>query len=124
MPVKIRLARKGASKNGRISIRSPYCAALLCRLKRFGQQINIVVKQLKIIRNLLFASNGGQVHHYLSASFACDGLWGFEIEIRFHQHDLATFPLHQLNEFDSMARSRRNTRSRLDVANHIEAEVL
>ncbi len=55
--------------------RSP--RGLLRCLESFGQQTNIVIKELEVVRYFLFPANRGQVLDDLSAGFASDRLRRF-----------------------------------------------
>src|SRR2546425_421278 len=118
MPVKIRLAKKGASRKGRIAMELLSGCA-----KGFDQQIDIVVEEREVVFHAFFPTDRWQVHDYLRPGFPSNRLRCLEVEIGLDQYPLAVLPPHQLDQFQGMRGCRRNPRPRLDVADHIEAEV-
>src|SRR5438445_5915899 len=51
-------------------------------------------------------------------------LWSLELEIWFHEYDLAVLSLHQLDELDCVARCGRDARPGLHVTDHVQIEML
>src|ERR1700680_673539 len=118
MPVNIRLARKGASRKGRIAM-----GLLLSCAEGLDQQSDIVIEELEVVVHPFFPAYRGQVHHHLRARFPPNRLRRLEVEIRFDQHHLAVLPPHELDYFQGMRWGRRNPWPRLNVADHVESEV-
>src|SRR6266852_4811132 len=117
MPVRIRLAMNGRIRNGSISI------FLFGLLESFGQHSNIVIKELEVIRNFRFSSHGWHQYHHLAPGHAGNAVGRLEIEIRLDQLDLDFFPLHQIDDLNRMRRSRRDSRTRLNISHDIQTEV-
>src|SRR5256884_2049068 len=75
IPVRMRLATKGASKKTRISIRS--LLALFCFVKGLLQLRNIVIKQLEVVGDFLFSAQDrkstrlNSSHGYISYAVFC-----------------------------------------------------
>src|ERR1700758_4767828 len=92
MPVRIRLAMKGQSKNGRISMF--FLRLLECLL----QQIDIVIEELKIGCHLFFPAHRRQIYEHFCAGGCANAVGGFQVKVRFDQNQLAILPLHQSDE--------------------------
>src|SRR6266851_6110353 len=118
MPVKIRLAKKGASRKGSIAME-----LLSGCVEGFDQQIDIVVEELEVVVHAFFSTDRWQVHDYLRAGVPSNRLRCLEVKIGLDQYHLAVLPPHQLDQFHGMGGCRRNPRPRLHVADHVEAEV-
>src|SRR2546428_717994 len=85
---------------------------------------NIVIKQLEIIGDFLFAADGGHEDDDLRAGVTSDGVWSFEVEVRLNKDDLDAVAFHQANQLDGVLRTWGNAGARLNVADDIETKVL
>src|SRR5256714_9167761 len=122
MPVRIRLATNGASKNKKISIE------LLSWLvsggvKRLFQLGNVVVEKFEIVGDLFLSTDRRRQHEHLRSRFPRHRLRRFQVEIRLHDNHLHAVAFHLLNKLHRVLRAWRNCRPRLDVANHVQVEV-
>src|SRR5437016_12888320 len=120
IPVRMRLATKGASKKTRISIRS--LLALFCFVKGLLQLRNIVIKQLEVVGDFLFSAHRRHQHDDPRAGFTGDGVRCFQIEVRFHGDDLDPFAFHQAHQLYRMLRAWGNAWPRLHVTNDVRSE--
>src|ERR1700676_4197349 len=118
MPVNIRLAKKGASRKGRIAMN-----LLLSCAEGLDQQSDIVIEELEVVVHAFLPAHRGPVYDHLRAGFPANRLRRLEVEIRLDQHYLAVLPPHELDYFQSVRWGRRNPRPRLNVADYIESEV-
>src|SRR5207244_2128277 len=145
IPVRMRLATKGASKKTRISIRSLlalFCfvkgllqlrmktrisirslLALFCFVKGLLQLRNIVIKQLEVVGDFLFSAHRRHQHDDPRAGFTGDGVRCFQIEVRFHGDDLDPFAFHQAHQLYRMLRAWGNAWPRLHVSNDVEMDM-
>src|SRR5439155_2767638 len=101
-----------------------HVAPLFSRVKSFDQQSNIVVEKLKIICHLFLTAYGRSINYDLRPGGLPYRLWGLEVEIRFHEYDLAVLSLHQLDKLDCVARCGRDAGPGLYVTDHVQIEVL
>src|SRR3989442_885266 len=127
MPVRMRLATKGAARNESMDesiMMSPSAYLLRGALNRVDQQIDVVVEQLEVVGHFLDASDRRRHHEDFRARFAPDGIRRLQIEIRLDEDDLDVLPLHLVYEIQRVLRRRRDARTRFDIADDVEAEAL
>src|ERR1700687_2064277 len=98
--------------------------ALWIRLKCFRQQSDIVVEQLKIRRDFFYPANRRQVFDNRSSGFTCDRVRRLAIEIGLDHDHLNVIALHHVDDFQGVARGRRNARPWLNKAHNVESEVV
>src|SRR5205085_8890001 len=122
MPVRIRLATNGASKNKKISIEllSWLVSGGVKRLLQFG---NVVVEKFEIVGDLFLSADRRRQHEHLRSRFPRYRLRRFQIEVRLNDNHLHSVAFHLLNKLHRVLRAWRNSRPRLDVADHIQIEV-
>src|SRR5216683_2364617 len=120
MPVRIRLAMKGGSRNENVFIELP----LFNLGEGVHQQVDVVVEELEIVGDFLDAAYRGQQNHDLSADRLSDGIGRAQIEVRFHQYQLDAGALHGVDQLQGVARGRWNAGPRFDVVHHLKAEAL
>src|ERR1051325_2813600 len=119
MPVRIRLATKGASRKLNVSISSSFH---LCEGGR--NQIEIVIEQLEIVRDFLDAADRWQQHQNRAAGGLRNGVRSAQIEIRLYQNQLDVFALHRIDNLQRMARRRRYARLWFNVIDDYQPEAL
>src|SRR5713226_7360475 len=121
MPVRMRLATKGASRKRKISIeRSPELVRGLECLLQFA---DVVIKKLEVVGDFFFSSHRWRQHQHLAASFARHGVRCLQIEIWLDHNHLDVLLLHLPDEFDGVLRARRNAGPRLNVADHVQVKL-
>src|SRR5207245_6391232 len=108
MPVRIRLATKGASRNRSTSIHPPW-KSLLRYLERFDQQRQIVIEQLEIVRDFSLASYRGRHDDYLRSCLSGDALRSLGVEVGLHEDQAYLFTFNHVDEFQCMARRGWNS---------------
>src|SRR5437762_14062376 len=110
MPVRMRLATKGAARNESMdeSIMMSERSLLRRALNRVDEQIDVVVEQLEVVGHFLDASDRRRHHEDFRAGFASDGIRRLQIEIRLDEDDLDVLPLHLVDEIQRVLRRRRN----------------
>src|SRR5216683_370924 len=122
MPVRMRLATKGASRKRKISIeRSPESVRGVERLLELA---DVVIEKLKVIGDFFFSPDRWRQNENLAASFAADGIGSLKVEVWLDHNHLDVFLLHLPDEFDGVLRTRRDARAGLDVTDHVEVEML
>src|SRR5258708_189050 len=105
MPVKIKLATKGASKKVRTSMDSSFDLR-----EGFGQELDVVIEQLEIIVDFLDAAHRGKQNQDLAAHGLSDGIRSPQIKIRLYQNQLDVFALHGIDHFQCVTGRRRDAR--------------
>src|ERR1700674_1364276 len=132
----MRLATNAGSKNSNIVISSPLAhrQTPLYLFRRAFESVrgvegllklcDVVVEQLEVIGDLLFAADGGRQDDNLPARLTCDAVRRFEIEVRLNGNDLDAVALHLLNQREIMLRTRGNAGARFDIADDIQAEMV
>src|SRR5882724_5828517 len=98
-------------------------AASLCGVQSLLEFGDIVVEQLEIIGDLFFAADAGHENDNLAAGVPRDGVRCFQIKVWFDDDDLHSITFHLADQFYGVLRAGRNSGSRFDVADNIEAEV-
>src|SRR5919198_3603633 len=122
IPVRIRLAAKGAARNFRI-LRS---MSLLCSggLDRVHEELDVVIEELEVVGDLLLASDGGRHDQHFRSGLSRDRVRCLQVEVGLDHDDLHVLALHLLDHVDRVRRRGRDPRPRLDVADDVEAEPL
>src|SRR6266849_11067680 len=122
MPVRMRLATKGASRKRKISIeRSP---ELVRGVERLLELADVVIEKPEIVGDFFFSPDRWRQNENLAAGFARYGVRCLQIEVGLDHNHLDVLLLHLPDEFDGVLRARRNAGARLHVANHVEVEML
>src|SRR6202140_1635633 len=122
MPVRIRLATKGASRKRKISIeRSP---ELMRGVECLLELAYVVIEKLEVVGDFFFPADGRRQDEHLATRIAGDGVRGFQIEVRLDHDDFDVLALHLLDQLDGVLRTRRNAGARLDVTHHVQMEVV
>ena len=123
MPVRMRLAAKGAARKLQdVEVHAVTRAPV--GLDGGHQQLDVVVEELDVVGDLLLAAHRGRQHHHLGAGLPRDGVRRLEVEVGLDQEDLDALPLHLLDEVDGVAGRRRDAGPRLHVADHVQAEAV
>src|SRR5262249_39254725 len=120
MPVRIRLATKGAARNERMS--RSMASASSHFLDRGEQQVQIVGEELDVVRDLLLAADQRRHDQHLAAGLAGDRVGCLEVEIRLDELQLHVLPLHLGDQLQGMAGGGWYAGTRLDVADDVQAE--
>src|SRR5437762_9714342 len=113
MPVRIRLATKGARRKLRVSM---WYQGVSFGFRESGaQQVYIVIEQLEIIRDLLDAAYHGHENRYRAAGSLCDGVGRAQIKPRLYQNQLDAVAFHGVDDVERVGRRGRDSRLGLDV---------
>src|ERR1700681_3706125 len=123
MPVRIRLATKGASRKRKISIEA-VSRTLVWGVERLLELAYVVIEKLEVVGYLFFSADRRRQDENLSTGFAGHGVGRFQIEVRLDDAELDVVALHLLDQFHSMLRTGRNAGTRLDVTHHVQVKVL
>src|SRR4029453_600766 len=129
MPAMTRLARNGHLRNSRTAASSCMVTSVprafrAAVLQGPDEQIDVVVEKLDVVGNGLFAADRRRDDKDLGARLAGDRVRRLLIEIWLHQDHLDGLPLHLLDEIERVPGRWRNARTRLDVADHLEAKAV
>src|SRR4029077_4434297 len=131
----MRLATNAGSKNSNIAISSPldHGRNPLHLFRRSFESVHgvegllklcdVVVEQLEVISDLLFAADRRRQDKDLAAGFARHGVGRLQIKVGLDDNYFYAFALHLLDQRESMLRTGGNAWARLDIADDIEAEV-
>src|SRR5207244_3864674 len=96
---------------------------LWTRLKRLRQQADVVVEQLKIVSDLLHASNRRHVLDHHATSLLRNRIRRLPVKIRLDHDDFYMFTLHHVAQLKGMARSGRNPRPRLHKSDYVQSKM-
>src|SRR5215472_17017952 len=96
MPVKIRLAIKGARRNERVSIESSLFVLRECA----DQEIDVVVEKLEVVGDFLVSADRGHEDEHLAAYAAGDRIGRSQVEIGRDEDEFDAFPLHQVDHIE------------------------
>src|SRR6266849_3306679 len=121
MPVRMRLATKGASRKRKISIeRSPELVRGVECLLQFA---DVVIKKLEVVGDFFFSPDRWRQHQNLPTGFARHGVRCLQIEVWLDHNHLDVLLLHLPDELDGVLRARRNAGPRLNVADHVQVKL-
>src|SRR5260370_17490607 len=114
MPVRMRLATKGASRKRKISIeRSPELVRGVECLLQFA---DVVIKKLEVVGDFFFSPDRWRQHQNLPTGFARHGVPCLQIEVWLDHNHLYLLLLHFPDQLTPVLRARRNAGPRLNVA--------
>src|SRR3981081_2879581 len=102
----------------------PSGGLLFSRAKCLLELRNVVVKELEIIGYFFFTADRGHQYQHLSSRFASDRVRGLQVEVGFHNDDLYTVTLHELDQLDRVLRTGGDAGSRLDITGHIKMKMV
>src|SRR5450759_3512160 len=119
MPVRIRLAIKGARRNEKVSIDR----SLFELGERVDQQVDVVIEELEVVGDFLVSAHGGHQDHHLAAYIGGDRIGRAQVEVGLHKDQLDAFPLHQVDQVERVGGGRRDAGFGLYVIHHVQAEV-
>src|SRR5260370_17377795 len=121
MPVRMRLATKGASRKRKISI--DRSAELVRGVECLLQFADVVIKKLEVVGDFFFSPDRWRQHQNLTTGFARHGVRCLQIEVWLDHNHLDVLLLHLPDELDGVLRARRNAGPRLNVADHFQVKL-
>src|SRR5260370_6838620 len=114
MPVRMRLATKGASRKRKISIEgSPELVGGVECLLQFGDG---VIEKLEVVGDFFFSPDRWRQNENLAAGLARYGVRCLQIEVWLDHNHLDVLLLHLPDELDGVLRARRNAGPGLNLA--------
>src|SRR5260370_41909202 len=121
MPVRMRLATKGASRKRKIYIeRFP---ELVRGVERLLELADVVIEKPEIVGDFFFSPDRWRQNENLAAGFARYGVRCLQIEVWLDHNHLDVLLLHLPDELDGVLRARGNAGARLNVAAHVQVKL-
>src|SRR4029434_4466278 len=99
MPVRMRLATKGAARKASIaeSMSSSVCGGADL-LEGANQEIDVVVEQLEVVRHFFDSAHRRRHHQHLGSRLPADGGRRLQIEVRLNEYQLHVLSLHLVDQ--------------------------
>src|SRR5947207_12539124 len=120
MPLKMRLATKGAARKLRTSISACFSGTL----ERACRQVDIVIEEFEVIGHLGNAAYRWQKHDGLAAYRVGDRVRRLGVEVRLDPDHLDILRLHLADQLERVARRGRNAGLGLDITGYFDSEAV